>query len=235
MLLTEINKNIVFDEPSHTYTLNGKKLISTTTLLGLYKNKFDPDGFIIRAVARRDGLTIEEVKEKWEKTKNEGCDRGTNFHRQAEHFIKTKEILDEDYQDVIKQLKDMNISGKLSSEIGLFSPTYSIAGTADLISEQEDGLMIFDFKSNKKFTVKSKYKKYLLYPLQHLQECDLTVYSLQLTIYSFMLKEHGYKIKDGSKILWINPETRLIEKYPILDLNKEVQDLLTHHKQITDF
>lgn len=234
--LKDINKSVRFEEKEHKYFLNDKELTSTTTVLGFYKNKFDPDGHIIRAVAKRDGLSVEQVKLNWEETKNQGLQRGKNFHRQAEHYVKTGKILDEDYKDVIVQLKDIPFKGELYSEIGLHSVTYSIAGTCDLISLfNKNSTLTFDFKSNKKFTTKSKYKKFLLYPLEHLPETDLVIYSLQLTIYNLMLAEHGYKVKNGSIILWVNPDTRRIEKFDVLDLRKEVKDLLNHYKSLSNF
>lgn len=233
--LKEINKEVQFVEETHKYSLYGKQLTSTTTVLGFFKNKFDPKGFIIKQCAKRDGLTIDQVKANWEKIKIEGLERGKNFHSQAEHFIKTGEILDKDYKDVIQQLKEMNIPGQLFSEIGLHSPKYSIAGTCDLVSLQDGVATTYDFKSNKKFTIKSKYRQFLLYPVQHLEECDLTIYSLQLCIYNLMLKEHGYKVKKNSQILYINPETRKIDKYDVLDLHKEAIDILEHFKKTQEF
>lgn len=237
MELEQINNSVSFFEKEHKYFLKNKELTSTTTVLGFFKNQFDPDGHITRAVAKRDGITIDEVKENWNKIKIEGLERGKNFHRQAEHYIKTGEILKEDYKDVVSQLKNILPKPRenLHSEIGLHSPTYSIAGTCDVIFLDKDKTLTFDFKSNKKFTTVNKYKKFLLYPLEHLPETDYTIYSLQLGIYNLMLKEHGYKIKKGSTILWINHETRLIEKYPILDLQKECIDLLEHFKKINEF
>ena len=235
--LTKINDCINFDEPTHVYTKNGKKFTSVTTMLSFFKNKFDPQGHIARAVAKRDGIDVKEVLSNWDKTKVEGLVRGRNFHRQAEHFIKTGEILDEDYKDVIIQLKDFDFNGgKLFSEIGLHSDEFEIAGCCDLIELIGDkNIATFDFKSNKKLTTFSKYKTKLLYPLTHLDECDLTIYSLQIGIYNRMLEDFGYKSIDKSKILHINPETRKIDVYPIMPLKDEVNKLLKHFKSMMDF
>ena len=77
--LKEINKNVKFFEEEHKYFIDNKELTSTTTVLGFFKNKFDPDGHIARAVAKRDNLTVEQVKNNWEQAKIDGCSRGTNF------------------------------------------------------------------------------------------------------------------------------------------------------------
>lgn len=236
MNLLDINKDVEFKDFDHTYCKNKVKLTSVTKILGFYKNPFDPNGHIIRACAKRDGVSVEQIREQWNKTKEEGLVRGKNFHRQAEHFIKTGQILEEDYKDIIQQFAEFKFKGKLFSEIGLHSDKYSIAGTCDLIELFDDNSFItFDFKSNKRFTIKSKYNKFLLHPLEHLPECDLTTYSLQLWIYNLMLEEHGYKIKKGSTILYINPEIRKIDKYPILNLKKEAKSLLKHFKEMNEW
>jgi hypothetical protein len=233
--LKEINKEVKFFEETHKYFLHGKEFTSVTTVLGFFKEPFDPNGHITRQCAKRDGITVDQVKENWHKIKVEGQERGKRFHSQAEHFIKTGKILNKDYKDVVRQLKKMKIPGELYSEVGLHSPTYSIAGTCDLISLDGDATTSYDFKTNKAFTVKSKYGKYLLHPLEHLPECDLVTYSLQLCIYNLMLKEHGYKARKNSKILYINPETRMIDTYDVLDLYKEATTLLEHFKKIQEF
>ena len=236
MKIEQINKEVIFDEKSHTYIKSGKNLKSATSLLSLYKNKFDPDGHIIRACAKRDGITVNEVKNNWHKIKEEGLARGQNFHRQAEYYIKNGIILNEDYKDVVEQLVRYPFKGKLFSEIALHSDKYGIAGTCDLIELFDDNSFItYDFKTNKRFTIKSKYKTKLLYPLEEYDECDLITYSLQLNIYNIMLEEFGFKSKDKSVIFYINPETRKIDEYEVLSLKKQTLKLLKHFKSMQDW
>lgn len=234
--LEDINKNITFKEDTHQYfTKEGKELTSVSRVLGAYKNEFDPEGHIKRCVAKRDGLTTEQVSENWENTKNEGLERGKNFHRQIEHYIKTGEILKEDYEDVIKQFADIKFSGKLYSEVSLSNLSYNIAGTTDLIHLINDNLIeLADFKTNKAFNIKSKYGNRLLYPLEKYWESEMDLYSFQLNIYSFMLEEHGFVTKSMT-IYWVNPETRHLDVYPVPNLKEDTIKLLKHFRSMQEW
>lgn len=233
--LLEINKNIVFEPKAHSYhDLNGQEYISVSRLISLYKNPFDEFGHIARACARRDGVSVEEIKAKWKQTNKDAIDRGHSVHSQLEHFIKTGKIKKGDYKDVVKQFSKIKFKGQLFSEIGLNHPEYKICGTADLIEVFDDNTAnLYDFKSNRKIDTKSKYGNKLLYPLDKLDECEICSYSVQLGIYKFMLEYHGFKIKKIT-LFWINPETRLIEPFDIPNIDKDIIRLLNHYKQIQE-
>ena len=67
--LKDINKDIVFEPISHTYTrIDGKKFISVSHLIDLYKPEFDPDGHIKRAVAKKRRVLKQRVNPKIWKT-----------------------------------------------------------------------------------------------------------------------------------------------------------------------
>lgn len=234
--LEDISKEITFQEDIHQYKdKNGNILISVSRLLELYKNKFDPQGHIKRACAKRDGITTEELQAKWDKERDDACDRGHRLHSQLEHYIKNKEILNEDYKDVVEQFASIKFSGKLFSEIRLFSETYSIAGTTDLIELlDKNTINIGDFKQNKKIDKKSKYKNKLLYPLDIYDECEFEVYTFQINLYSQMLKEHGYKTKNMT-LYYFSPATRKMEIFDIPKRVKETKNLLEHFSSISNF
>jgi hypothetical protein len=236
MNLLEINKEIIFDGPSHTYkTKNGKEFTSVSKLLDNYKPEFDPQGYIIRRVAQRDGLTINEVRAKWDKIRDDACDRGHSLHRQLEYFIKTGKILNDDFKDVVKQFKKIKFTGKLFSEVQVHSPTFYIAGTTDVVELLDNNeINIGDFKQNKKLDKKSKYRNKLLYPLEDKEECEFQVYTLQINLYSFMLSEHGYKTKN-MVLYYMNPETRILESHTIPDAQKDVKLLLNHWKAMSEW
>lgn len=54
-----------FDEEKHIYTLNGKPMISVTTLVDEYFEKFDADYWAARK-APKLGITPEQLKARWE-------------------------------------------------------------------------------------------------------------------------------------------------------------------------
>jgi hypothetical protein len=234
--LSEINKNIVFEPKGHTYhDCNGKEYISVSKLISLYKPEFDEFGHIARACAKRDKVSVEDIKGKWKQTNKEAIDRGHNVHSQLEHYIKTGTILDADYKDVVEQFSKIKFTGKLFSEIGLNHPEYFISGTADLIEVFDDNTCeLYDFKSNKEIKLKSKYHNKLYYPLENYEECEIHVYSIQLGIYKNMLEYHGYKVKNIT-LFWINPKSRLIETFKIPNIDNDINKLLKHYDSLQNF
>ena len=68
--LTAFFNKIKFDEPSHSYTINDKKLEATSHFIHRYKPHFDIEK-MSALVAQKQGRSQEEVKEEWEKIKND--------------------------------------------------------------------------------------------------------------------------------------------------------------------
>jgi len=233
----EINKNIVFKEQEHKYfNEKNEELLPVSRLISLFKPKFDPDGHIARACSKRDGITVTELRQKWEQTKIDGLARGTSLHRQLEHYIKTGEILEDDYKDVVQQFSLIKFSGKLYSEIGLNHPVLLIAGTCDVLEilDEKNSCNLLDFKSNKKIDKESKYGTKLLYPLDYLDDCEIITYGIQLNLYKLMLEFHGFKVK--KMIMYhINPKTRNIDEYIIPKMDKEIKKLTEHYKEMMEF
>jgi hypothetical protein len=233
--LEDINKNLTFLEEEHKYFMNGEELSSVSSVLSLFKNEFDPKGFLIRNCARRDGITVEELRAKWDKERNDACERGHRLHSQLEHYIKNKEILDGDYKDVVKQFSKIKFKGELYSELQIYSPTYKIAGTTDLVELLNNGTInIGDFKQNKKIDKKSKYKNKLLYPLNAYDECEFETYTFQINLYSAMLKEYGYETNKMT-LYYFSPATRKMEIFEIPKREQDTENLLKHFKSINEF
>src|SRR3990167_9876162 len=108
---------IRFEPVEHRYFNDkGEELISVSKLLSFYKQPFDEDGSILLRCAQKEGISPEELKKQWEDKKDSACVRGKNFHAQIEHFIKTGQILDKDYKDVIEKFALIKFDGKLKSE-----------------------------------------------------------------------------------------------------------------------
>jgi hypothetical protein len=232
--LEDINKDIVFRESDHTYThKSGERLLSTTTVLGLYKTPFDPTGIIAYKCAKNEGITTEEILKRWQDKKDVACEYGTKVHGEFEEYLKTGKITPSEDSDIIKELSKIKFQGKIYSELALNSLIYKISGTCDVATLNKNLVEIYDLKTNREFTIKSKYGKKFLHPISHIPDSHLHGYSLQILIYGEMVKEYGYDFKPG-QILWIDPDARKVEKYDVLDLRKEVKDLLNHYKSINE-
>lgn len=98
-----------FDEPTHTYTLDGKELISVTQLLK--KHGLSQDfSFVAPDVLER------------------AANRGTLIHKEIQDFITSGEI---GFTDELMQFIEMGMEGIESSERMVYNDV--IAGTVDIV------------------------------------------------------------------------------------------------------
>lgn len=230
---------IHFDEASHTYTVKktGDRLVSVSQLIHKYSNPFDPDGSILKKCAIKEGISEKELKARWDKKRDDSCDRGTSFHKQAEHFINTGEIQDGPDKDILEKFSKVFIqkkNSKIYSEVLLYSIEDGICGTTDFIEyfPNDNIAGVRDFKTNEKLTNWGFKGQRMLPPLNHLQDSKISIYSLQLSTYSYLLDKLGYWIDDKNMCLyWVNPKKRIIEIIPIPYLRKEVIMMLEDFKK----
>ena len=183
-----------FDAASHTY-LNPhteEQYISCTQLISKFKKPFDLEK-ISKRVAAKEGVSQEEIKERWKKINSASKTYGSKIHSVLEDYNSAK-IVTDGYEDLICAYKKLSIiadDDALLVEEKLHDHMYKLAGTADIIRlEDKGGFSVFDLKTNKKFNLFNQYSEYLLHPLSHLTACEYTTYALQLSLYAFMYQHH---------------------------------------------
>lgn len=204
---------IKFIEETHQYinTENNREYFSVSRLLGQYKEKFDAQK-ISKFVAKKRGISQEEVLAEWDAVRDYACERGTDFHAALENNIKFGEV-DPTYKKVIENFQlcvSKNISDikSIYSEILCYNDDFEVAGTSDICWEHTDGTFtIGDFKTNKRFRYVSEYKNWLKPPVQHLMECEFNSYTLQLSLYAFMYELMTGKKCRGLMILWLDQQS----------------------------
>jgi hypothetical protein len=133
--------------------------------------------------------------------------------------------------DSLKDLQD-----GYHPELILWNNKYKLAGQADRIFvETINGLKyisVDDFKTSKVIKTTNGYWKhdketgkksfvgsYMLPPLDHLQDCNLNHYKLQICTYAWMLEQEGYIVKDLAF-------THLNEMYRFAYMKEEVEAML---------
>ena len=200
------DKSVAFDSVSHTYTKNGKKLISVTSFIAKFKNEFDSD-YWSNKIALRDNKTQKEVLAEWKEKSKKSCDVGMAIHKIFEDYINgnfsivNEQIevdfleIDESYildfipksKQAIEFIKHYFVSGRLIpiyTEYIVHNDT--LAGQVDLIcKDKENNFYILDFKTNEKIEVNS-YGKNLKDKLKDIPDSNFYHYSLQLSIYKQM-------------------------------------------------
>jgi len=238
---------VKLDHDTHIYTNTdtGERYTSVTTLIGAYKKPFDKDKWS-KIVAQREGVSQDEILNRWQTITTSAQNRGTNVHLVMENYIKEKKI-EKGYEELVDSfIKKTNgvilpNSTVLSEEL-LYSHEYKLAGTADLVVENKDIFFILDFKTNKKFNYINKYNEYFQEPIDYLPQCEFSTYTIQLSIYAWMHEQitgkkcgglkifylREFKDKSGDKTFWQEiPCTYM--KSSVIDLlkNKKMNDLAT--------
>lgn len=227
---------VAFRDSDHSYrfTQDGpnykkdEKLISTTTIIHTYVPPFDPDGQILAAYAKSNGLTEEQVRIYWEVENKISTVYGSMVHLALENYVFGKPYeLKSKYSWIIEEFKKIQFVGKLYPERLLYNAKYKISGQADLIELIKDPYTgkvygkIWDYKSNKELEKGNPYGSYLKGDLFYLNDNNFTHYEIQLSIYKRLFELGGLEIRDLN-IIFINRWTKQLEIHPCRYMEKEV-------------
>lgn len=239
---------LYFDEDHHIYTYkdsDGKSsiLTSVSEFISTFAPKFDTMLMASR-VARKRGVDASVVIAEWEKKKIDACTMGTRIHKNQEMLLAGQEPvyfwIDEKEKAIMGAGKQavtdiLNNGWKLyKSEFPVFSVECGLAGTVDMIFQREDEWMIADWKTNKEINDRSKYGNKMLPPIAHLDECELTKYTIQLNTYLYLLKKSGYiKDTDKTRMTIFHLTTDSYNAIAVKPL-KELEDLINHFKSKHD-
>jgi ATP-dependent exoDNAse (exonuclease V) beta subunit len=227
MLLAEKNPHerdglIVFDEPSHTYTIGGESdYMSATTFVHSNFPAFDEDLIIGRMMSSRNWeknkyypMTAEEIKAVWEKNRDAAAAAGTKMHALIEDFYNgLRDISNLDAENdmttemtYFKQFReDYELDSGLvpfRTEWRVFHEELKIAGTIDMVFQNDDGsLSIVDWKrcgQIKQYVNTAFQQPVSLNPaLGELYDTNYYHYQLQLNIYKHILEtKYGFVVKE---------------------------------------
>ncbi|MFW5847405.1 MAG: hypothetical protein ACOCVF_00600 [bacterium] len=244
-LLTRYN-NIEYYDDVHKYYLNGKECISVTTLIHKYVTEFD-ELYWSEAKAEEFNLTPKEVLRAWKFLNEKGTFKGSLIHEYGENLFKhkffpypsdrvinmfgfdpikkeydkTKKHVDKFYNDVKDKLIPVHLEGVYYDEEAL------IAGMADILfyNVRKKQYQIWDYKTNKDFTFGNDFGHTLKYPLNHLADCDIEIYSLQLALYKLLIEKHtGLKIGD-SYLIWVSHRNNKYELIKTYNRDEEIKKI----------
>jgi len=222
-----------FDPISHSYVnpFTEETYISSTQLLSKFKKPFDVEK-MSKKVAEKEGVSQEEIKERWKKLNSDSKVYGSKIHGVLEDY-NSAGMVTSGYEDLINSYKNLGIIGaedKLLVEEKLYNHTFKLAGTADIIRiEDKGGFSVFDLKTNKKFNLYNQYSEYLLHPLSHLTACEYTTYALQLSLYAFMYQGMTGRNVNQLGVIYYNKEEKDFLYYPTPYLRADVAVLLDYY------
>ena len=251
-LFTSFNDITFYDEP-HKYYINGKELISVTTLIHKYQEDFDEE-FWSDYKSNELNISQEIIKRAWNFINKKGTIKGSSIHDYAENlfqnkifeypkqlilnefgfdpvlneYLTTKKHVDRFYSDVHNKLIPIR------TEMVVYDKESMIGGMLDILfyNIKAKEFQIWDYKTNKKLTKENK-NKHLKGSLFIIENCDLEIYSLQLELYKRII-EKNTNIKLGkSYIVWFSHnnltyeiiETRDRSYYADLIINERINEI----------
>lgn len=217
--LWNFSEVIYYDEP-HKYYIGEDQLISGTTFIGLFKEKFDRIGQA-KKYAKNHRRTMEDVLEEWDYKGDIARTKGTLLHNYAENYWQNKvfpinyelydrfgegemkrrlepciDLFHKFYEDASKSLRPVRM------ELVVADRELGIAGMVDCLfwNDKTKQHEIWDYKTNKEIGTFAKYGGRFKAPINYLHECEANAYSLQLSLYKYII-ERNTKIKIGS--MWL--------------------------------
>lgn len=190
-LSNEFNE-VEFDPIRHVYThrFTGIQFISWSGLKKKYSAEFDPEGAIAARCAKKEGITVKEIKARWKAESDASLAFGTDIHAGLENYYRQQEFAyNENQQFWLQQVQaDKLISqifplGEAISEQLLYCVKSRIAGTTDLMRIHKGRIHLGDFKTNKKIDFYNVFNNFFLHPFENIPDISGTAYALQLSVY----------------------------------------------------
>ena len=251
---------ITFYDSDHSYKIDGEPSakLSVTGLVNTVKEPFNEEKWAA-IKAKELGISPEEMKLVWKKNNQMATLQGSTLHNYIDNFYQNKvkpydrvsaesilgqtlhEMMHKNLKVLVKQFnnfynatKDEILPIKNEFVVGDIQST-KICGMLDMLSYNTttNEFEIYDFKTNKRFSETSEFEKKLLFPVEHLDECEFNIYSLQLSLYRTFIQKYTDIEINKLKIVWFsinNDDYRIIElKYLPEECTALMDNFLTNN------
>lgn len=234
--IKEFFNKLDFEESTHTYKVLGEELSSASKTISNFYDEFETDK-VAGFVAKKRGITKEEVIKEWDDKRDFACHKGHVVHSFGEDYMfdRNRSIDYPEFSGYMNSIKSFwaslpNHIVPAIAELQMYSKEFNLAGTADIIlyDTKRKGFIIADYKTNIDLFKNYKGKK-LKKPFNDLLECPMSKYKIQLSIYQSLFEQTGFKILDRV-IIWLQ-EDGTFKKYHTEDLTKKVKKYLEDEKQ----
>jgi hypothetical protein len=207
------------------------------------------------------GQTPQQIKKQWSDSGTQAAELGTQMHFQIECYMndsaeastinkRENDSIDKlattcttsDYDSLEWQYFMEFINDNLHlvpyrTEWIIFHEEYRLAGSVDMVYENDDGtLSIYDWKRTKDISGNKKpgrWTKYSTNPLiGHIPDTNYWHYALQLNTYKMMLEtKYGKKIRE-LVLVRLHPLSETYELIPLPDLQTDVMQLMQEREQL---
>lgn len=189
---------VYFNELTHIYMLDEKKLKGVTGLISQFKQPFESEK-IATAYAFKHGLKKEDVLAEWKLKGDKATNDGSAVHKIIEDYILKGSLSDgmsyPKEETAIQFIKDYFKTGKLIPvEVEMIVYNENLATQIDCIARNsKNEYFILDWKTNSKIEAYSYQGRKMFTPFDEYMDCSLIHYSIQVELCRILCKE--YKIK----------------------------------------
>jgi hypothetical protein len=207
------------------------------------------------------GQTPQQIKKQWSDSGTQAAELGTQMHFQIECYMNDSAEASEinkrekcsidnlsttcttqDYDSIEWQYFMEFVNDHLHlvpyrTEWIIFHKEYRLAGSVDMVYENDDGtLSIYDWKRTKDISGNKnpgRWTKYAINPLiSHIPDTNYWHYALQLNTYKMILEtQYGKKIRELI-LVRLHPLAETYELIPLPDLQVEVMQLMQEREQL---
>jgi len=215
---------IIFKPETHSYSsIDPNENISwtsVTSVISKFKKPFDADTIAAKSAKSKKskwyGMTPEAITEAWKSESNRAMSLGTWYHAQRERdLLSCESISREDIVvpifkpieiDGIKNAPNQKLGDGVYPEHMMYLKSAGLCGQADRVEVVNGKVNIYDYKTNKEikttgYTNWEGITDKMLDPVNHLDDCNLNHYSLQLSFYMYMILKHNPRLKPGKMII----------------------------------
>lgn len=207
-----------FTPHNHKYTSDEPiNWLSVTSFISNFKQPFDADTIAAKAAKNKRskwyGMTPEEIKAAWKNEANRATTLGTWYHNCRESDICSFETMERHgntvsvfkpiEKDGIKYSPNQKLTDGIYPEHMVYLRSAGICGQSDLVEVIDGYVHITDYKTNKEiklegYTNWEGVTQKMNPPVNHLDDCNLNHYALQLSMYMYIILKHNPKLKPGT-------------------------------------
>jgi ATP-dependent exoDNAse (exonuclease V) beta subunit len=240
----ERDTHITFDEEPHIYTIDGdSNYMSVTTWNHKHFEQFDADKIIGRMMKSKNWSnskyyrqTPDEIKEGWEKNRDEAATAGTKLHYDIETYYNNCPVdnTSVEYKYFINFVEMTKHFAPYRTEWMIWDKELRFAGSIDMVYENTDGtLLIYDWKRSKGIEKTTRYNKYSHTEcISHLPDTNFWHYSLQLNTYKAIIEKNYGKIVSGMMLVCLYPDNKDYQLFKVPNLQDEINELFKLRKSM---
>jgi hypothetical protein len=215
---------VIFKAENHQYEstdlVNKIDWISVTHFVSHFKQPFDAKSVSEKASKNQRskwyGLTPEIIQAAWKAESERAMSMGTWYHDQREKDITEFDTIERGGLIVpivrpiiienVKHAPEQKLKDGVYPEHFLYLKSAGLCGQSDRVEVVNGIVSIHDYKTNKEIRMEG-FKNWeglvqkLSSPLNHLDDCHLVHYALQLSLYLYIILKHNPKLKPGKLTL----------------------------------